>query len=214
MKLVFLCIFNSIIFFVGYRMLKHNKDKANPDRFKYLYSGAKRIDKDGYNSLKYKPVKIVQKRLFTWILVDLPHLTLWSEKTKEYFPSSPWILKKKWYKKVFRFASFFSKRCWKKRSHKVPFALEYFVNANPVDKLVWKLLEFLFEILMICLFPFANNIFPEFSHKNLKKTTSKKRKKDIQVFGINSRIIFLTSILSQAIKLMQWNIINPPSNNC
>jgi len=59
-----------------YRMLKHNKDKANPDRFKYLYSGAKRIDKDGYNSLKYKPVKIVQKRLFTWILVDLPHLTL------------------------------------------------------------------------------------------------------------------------------------------
>ena len=60
---------------------------------------------------------------------------------------------------------------------------------------------------MKCLFPFANNIFPEFSHKNLKKTTSKKRKKDIQVFGINSRIIFLTSILSQAIKLMQWNII-------
>ena len=34
-----------------------------------------------------------------------------------------------------------------------------------------------------------------------------KRKKDIQVFGINPRIIFLTSILSQAIKLMQWNII-------
>ena len=82
-----------------YLMLKHNKDKANPDRFKYLYSGAKRIDKDGYNSLKYKPVKIVPKRLFTWILVDLPHLTLWSEKTKKYFSSSPWILKKKWYKK-------------------------------------------------------------------------------------------------------------------
>ena len=60
---------------------------------------------------------------------------------------------------------------------------------------------------MKCLFPFTTNIFPEFSHKNLKKTTSKKRKKDIQVFGINSRIIFLTSILSQAIKLMQWNII-------
>ena len=59
-----------------YCMLKHNKAKANPDRLKYLYSGAKRIDKDGYNSLKYKPVKIAQKRLFTWILVDLPHLTL------------------------------------------------------------------------------------------------------------------------------------------
>ena len=68
---------------------------------------------------------------------------------------------------------------------------------------------------MKCLFPFTTNIFPEFSHKNLKKTTSKKRK-DIQVFGINSRIIFLTSILSQAIKLMQWNIIidyQPPSKN-
>lgn len=61
---------------------------------------------------------------------------------------------------------------------------------------------------MKCLFPFTNNIFPEFSHKNLKKNpTSTKRKKDIQVFGINPRIIFLTSILSQAIKLMQWNII-------
>ena len=76
MKLIFLDVSNRISFFIGYPMLKHNKDKANPDRFKYLYSGAKRIDKDGYNSLKYKPVKIVPKRLFTWILVDLPHLTL------------------------------------------------------------------------------------------------------------------------------------------
>ena len=107
MKLIFLDVSNRISFFIGYRMLKHNKDKANPDRFKYLYSGAKRIDKDGYNSLKYKPVKIVQKRLFTWILVDLPHLTLWSEKTKEYFSSSPWILKKKWYKKSIQVCFFF-----------------------------------------------------------------------------------------------------------
>ena len=59
-----------------YRMLRHSKDKANPDRFKYLYSGAKRMAKDGYNSLKYKPVKIEYKRLYTWILVDLPHLTV------------------------------------------------------------------------------------------------------------------------------------------
>ena len=59
-----------------YRMLRHSKDKANPDRFKYLYSGAKRMAKDGYNSLKYKPVKIEFKRLYTWILVDLPHLTV------------------------------------------------------------------------------------------------------------------------------------------
>ena len=71
---------------------------------------------------------------------------------------------------------------------------------------------------MKCLFPFTTTIFPEFSHKNLKKTTSKKRKKDIQVFGINPRIIFLTSILSQAIKLMHCSgklllIINSPSKN-
>jgi len=59
-----------------YRMLRHNKDKANPDRFKYLYSGAKRMAKDGYSNLKYKPVKIELKRLYTWILVDLPHLTV------------------------------------------------------------------------------------------------------------------------------------------
>jgi hypothetical protein len=59
-----------------YRMLKHTKDKANPDRFKYLYSGAKRIDKDGYNSLKYKRQDLVLKRLYTWILVDLPHLSV------------------------------------------------------------------------------------------------------------------------------------------
>ena len=52
----------------------YSKDKANPDRFKYLYSGAKRMDKDGYNSLKYKPVSIELKRLYTWILVDLPHV--------------------------------------------------------------------------------------------------------------------------------------------
>ena len=59
-----------------YRMLKHAKDKANPDRFKYLYTGAKRIDKDGYNSLKYKRVQLDLKRLYTWILVDLPHLAV------------------------------------------------------------------------------------------------------------------------------------------
>ena len=57
-----------------YKMLKHNKDKANPERFKYLYSGAKRMTKDGYNSLKYKRVDLLLKRLYTWILVDLPHL--------------------------------------------------------------------------------------------------------------------------------------------
>ena len=55
-------------------MLKHGKEKANPERFKYLYSGAKRIAKDGYNSLKYRKVDFVLKKLYTWVLVDLPHL--------------------------------------------------------------------------------------------------------------------------------------------
>jgi len=57
-----------------YKMLKHGKEKANPERFKYLYSGAKRIAKDGYNSLKYRKVDFVLKKLYTWVLVDLPHL--------------------------------------------------------------------------------------------------------------------------------------------
>ncbi|XP_059089205.1 beta-1,4-N-acetylgalactosaminyltransferase bre-4-like isoform X1 [Tigriopus californicus] len=57
-----------------YKMLRHSKDKANPERFKYLYSGAKRMSKDGYNSLKYKRIDLLLKRLYTWILVDLPHL--------------------------------------------------------------------------------------------------------------------------------------------
>jgi len=59
-----------------YKMLKHGKEKANPERFKFLYSGAKRIAKDGYNSLKYRRVDLVLKKLYTWILVDLPHLKL------------------------------------------------------------------------------------------------------------------------------------------
>ena len=57
-----------------YKMLKHGHDSANPDRFKYLYSGGKRIMDDGYNTLKYRRVDIVLKRLYTWVLVDLPHL--------------------------------------------------------------------------------------------------------------------------------------------
>ena len=65
---------NSTQFVCRYKMLKHAKDKANPERFKYLYSGAKRMGKDGYNSLKYKKVKLELKPLYTWVLVDLPRL--------------------------------------------------------------------------------------------------------------------------------------------
>ena len=57
-----------------YKMLKHSKGKANPDRFKNLYSGAKRMGKDGYNSLRYRKVQLKLKKLYTWILVDLAHL--------------------------------------------------------------------------------------------------------------------------------------------
>jgi len=57
-----------------YRMLKHSKGKANPDRFKNLYSGAKRMGKDGYNSLRYRKVQLKLKKLYTWILVDLARL--------------------------------------------------------------------------------------------------------------------------------------------
>jgi len=57
-----------------YKMLSHSKQKVNNDRFKFLYSGTKRMDSDGYNSLKYKRVGLKRHKLYTWILVDLPHL--------------------------------------------------------------------------------------------------------------------------------------------
>jgi len=57
-----------------YKMLKHGKEKANPERFKYLYSGAKRMARDGFNSLKYSKRDFMLKKLYTWILADLPHL--------------------------------------------------------------------------------------------------------------------------------------------
>lgn len=57
-----------------YKMLSHTKNKVNPDRFKILYSGAKRMESDGYNSLVYKRVQLRKYKLYTWVLVDLPHL--------------------------------------------------------------------------------------------------------------------------------------------
>jgi len=58
-----------------YKMLHHKKSKeVNPDRYKYLFSGAKRMDQDGYNSVKYKRIDLKLHRLYTWVLVDLPHL--------------------------------------------------------------------------------------------------------------------------------------------
>eukprot|EP00096_Caligus_rogercresseyi_P001154 TRINITY_DN1180_c0_g1_i1.p1 TRINITY_DN1180_c0_g1~~TRINITY_DN1180_c0_g1_i1.p1 ORF type:complete len:386 (-),score=117.25 TRINITY_DN1180_c0_g1_i1:655-1812(-) len=54
-----------------YKMLKHAKDAPNPERFKMLFSGVKRIDSDGFNSLKYKVLKMERYKLYTWILADL-----------------------------------------------------------------------------------------------------------------------------------------------
>ena len=40
-------------------MLTHTKNKnLNPDRFKMLYSGAKRMESEGYNTLVYKRVQL------------------------------------------------------------------------------------------------------------------------------------------------------------
>jgi len=58
-----------------YKMLTHTKNKnLNPDRFKMLYSGAKRMESEGYNTLVYKRVQLRKYKLYTWVLVDLPHL--------------------------------------------------------------------------------------------------------------------------------------------
>ena len=52
-------------------MLTHKQQPPNTDRFKLIKSGANKITKDGYSSLKYRRIDISPKRLYTWILVDL-----------------------------------------------------------------------------------------------------------------------------------------------
>lgn len=54
-----------------YTMMKHVKDVANPQRFKILYSGARRFATDGLNSLKYKLLDLKKKKLCTWIRVQI-----------------------------------------------------------------------------------------------------------------------------------------------
>uniref|UniRef100_A0A8D8LMX3 Beta-1,4-N-acetylgalactosaminyltransferase n=1 Tax=Cacopsylla melanoneura TaxID=428564 RepID=A0A8D8LMX3_9HEMI len=54
-----------------YTMLKHRKEKANPQRYEKLYSGHKRYKKDGLNSSQYKVLDAKQEKLFTWFLVQL-----------------------------------------------------------------------------------------------------------------------------------------------
>nr|CAG4645725.1 EOG090X0AZ6 [Lynceus sp. MCZ IZ 141354] len=54
-----------------YSMLTHKKASPNPERYKYLKTGLKRANSDGLNSLKYKRLDLVLKRLYTWILVEI-----------------------------------------------------------------------------------------------------------------------------------------------
>lgn len=53
-----------------YFMAKHSKDKPNPQRFKLLKSGKKRLNKDGITSLKYKVERLVKNPLYTHIMVS------------------------------------------------------------------------------------------------------------------------------------------------
>lgn len=54
-----------------YKMMKHKKDDPNPDRYNKLYKGKQRFKTDGLNSLKYKRLDLLLKRLYTWVHVDL-----------------------------------------------------------------------------------------------------------------------------------------------
>jgi len=54
-----------------YTMLKHTKDKPNPDRFKYLKEGTKRMGEDGLNKLNYRVLGTERRKLFTKILVSI-----------------------------------------------------------------------------------------------------------------------------------------------
>ncbi|OQR66698.1 beta-1 [Tropilaelaps mercedesae] len=53
-----------------YKMLSHKKDTPNPERYRYLRRGRLRYKTDGINNCKYNVIKIVFKKLYTWILVD------------------------------------------------------------------------------------------------------------------------------------------------
>ncbi|XP_046405281.1 beta-1,4-N-acetylgalactosaminyltransferase bre-4-like [Ischnura elegans] len=54
-----------------YKMISHKKEKANPKRYEYLYSGQNRFKTDGLSSLRYERKDIQLKRLYTWIYVEL-----------------------------------------------------------------------------------------------------------------------------------------------
>ncbi|EDV37532.1 uncharacterized protein Dana_GF13490 [Drosophila ananassae] len=54
-----------------YKMLKHQKEKANPKRYENLQNGMSKIESDGINSIKYVIYSIKEFPTFTWYLAEL-----------------------------------------------------------------------------------------------------------------------------------------------
>jgi len=54
-----------------YKMLKHNHQKLNPARLKFLRTAHIRIDSDGVNNVKYKLLNITLYPLYTHFLIDV-----------------------------------------------------------------------------------------------------------------------------------------------
>ncbi|XP_017866176.1 PREDICTED: beta-1,4-N-acetylgalactosaminyltransferase bre-4 [Drosophila arizonae] len=54
-----------------YKMLKHQKEKANPKRYENLQNGISKIEMDGINSIKYEIYSIKDFPTFTWYLAEL-----------------------------------------------------------------------------------------------------------------------------------------------
>jgi beta-1,4-galactosyltransferase 1 len=54
-----------------YRLLEHVPDFPNPERFEIAKNGESRFKTDGINSIVYKVLNEVPRKLYTWILVDL-----------------------------------------------------------------------------------------------------------------------------------------------
>ncbi|KAH8236279.1 hypothetical protein KR038_012019 [Drosophila bunnanda] len=54
-----------------YKMLKHQKEKANPKRYENLQNGMSKIEQDGINSIKYAIYSIKEFPTFTWYLAEL-----------------------------------------------------------------------------------------------------------------------------------------------
>lgn len=59
-----------------YTMLKHTKDKPNPERFKYLKDGTKRMADDGVKQLSYALVRTERRKLYTKLVVSIDEKTV------------------------------------------------------------------------------------------------------------------------------------------